>query len=161
MLRAKVACCSQPARFWDDADRARYCSLCRVLRSLCFADGAVRILDYLLHQTGVWQAGRVVLSAKDLAVALSLRQEDAGSASTVDEMATVLRDTLRFHVAQLKIGLLGWDPRILRQSAVITDIEIPNDQTFQIHVSPLFGEVAAAFSGKSWPHVEASTSKPI
>jgi hypothetical protein len=65
-LRTQVARCSQPARSWDDADRAKYGLLTRALHSLRLVDGAERILIHLQHHAEVEQVSHVLLSAEEL-----------------------------------------------------------------------------------------------
>ena len=143
-LKTQVAHCSRPGRFWDDADRAKYASLARALRSVYLADGAVKILEYF-HQIGAAQAGHVLVSTEELAAAVKPDDEETRPAPSGDDLAAMLRATMGFQIARLKLGTLGWNPGVIHQSAAISDVELCGDQAFRIHVAPMFLEVAAAF----------------
>jgi hypothetical protein len=145
-LKTQVARCSQPARSWDDADRAKYGSLTRALYSLRLVDGAEQILGHLQHHAGNDGAGHVLLSVEELISLVKPAAEETWRAPTVNELAAMLGAAMRFEIARLRLGSLGWNPRVICQSAAITDVELIGGAAFRIRISPWFGEVAAAFA---------------
>jgi hypothetical protein len=144
-LGIQIKICSQPGRFWDNADRARYGGLSRALRGLRLVDGAERILSHLQQRTDDEQAGYVLLSAEEIAGVLRPTDGVDRSNPTVNELGAMLRATTGFEIAQLRLGRLGWNPRILRQAAAVADVEQVGAEAFRVRVAPLFHEVVAAF----------------
>jgi hypothetical protein len=147
-LKAQAAGCTRLIRSWNDADRARFGSLSRAVYSLRLVEGVERMLGYLVQHGHGGHDGCILLSAEEMGAAV---RQDADQGVTINELAAVLRATMGFEIAQLHLGHLGWNPRFVRQSAAVTEVQQISDEAFRIRVSPMFNEVMSAFSRKAGP----------
>ena len=145
-LRTELAACSGLAPSWNNADRARCGFFSRALHRLRLVDDAEQVLRYLVQQAHVEQGGAIVLSAAEIEAARKADNEEARPNPTISELTAVLRATLGFEIARLRLGSLGWNPRFVQQSAAVTSLEQVGDETFRIGLSPWFSVIAAAFA---------------
>ena len=63
---------------------------------------------------------------------VNLTDQEAPRVLTVNELSAMLRATMGFEIAQIQLGSLGWNPRVIRQSAVVSEVEMIGNETFRV-----------------------------
>ena len=134
------------------SDRAAYAARVWLLRRLQLLDIVMHILADLCDQPGDVEFTAVDL--KELA-ASSVTDDPA---PTADELWDALCIASQLQIAELRLGPCGWDPRVIQQSAVVTDVERVDLQTFGLHLSPLWSQaITTLFQRTCEPDAEGNS----
>jgi hypothetical protein len=113
-------------------------------RQLVLMEGIQGILTYLRDHMPAETDANVLLSAGDVRAAARWNHGQMES-----ESMSLLRALAVIQIAELRLGRQGWDPRFVRQSAAVTELEQNGPGTFRVRISPLLPRVISAF-GRPW-----------
>ncbi len=91
----------------------------------------------VLHRLGA-RHGTIEFTSVDMAL--------DNTAPDADEVWAAVCSATAFQVAELRLGGLGWDPRVLGRSAVVNEVERIGPETFRLRLSRRWQQVVAAFN---------------
>jgi hypothetical protein len=140
-LETRMARASRPGRVWTQADRVSYARWARTCRQLRLVDLAMRLLAALGDRQGC-----VEFTVADLDWSLSPAATDDATPNVAEVWAAACATTA-LQVAELRLGSLGWDPRVVRQATAVSEVERIGPETFGLQVSPIWSRAVAALSG--------------
>ena len=143
-LETRMTRARRPGRAWSQADRVSYAHWARARRQLRLVDLAMRLLAALGDRQGC-----VEFTVADLDWSLSPAAMDDATPD-VDEVWAAVCATTALQVAELRLGQLGWDPRLVRQSVAVSEASRITPDSFELQISDLWCETIAAFAD-AWP----------
>ena len=145
VLDAQVVACDRPARQWDDADRARFARLAQALYRLRLVEGASRLLLCLRRRFEEGQERDVLLNLEEIEAATRWGALMTSLDQPANDPVAVLHATMGLEIARVRLGDLGWDPRIESRSAAVAHVDQCGQDVYRVHVAPLLVEAANHF----------------
>jgi hypothetical protein len=143
-LETRMTRARRPGRAWSQADRLSYARWARTSRQLRLVDLAMRLLAALGDRQGC-----VEFTVADLDWSLSPAATDDATPNVAEVWAAACATTA-LQVAELRLGQLGFDPRVVRQSVAVTQAFRVSADSFELQISDLWSAAVAAFAD-SWP----------
>lgn len=140
LIESRIAAGRIPGRQWSSDERAKYAGVVHVSRRLRLVGVAAELLT-------AWadRHGELEFSPSDAEWMLASNAMDC-LAPTADNVWAAICTASELHVAELRLGLLGWDLRKIRQAAVVTDLVRTSSDRFRLQISPLWKHLVATIA---------------
>ena len=139
VLESRLAAVVRPGRRWTARERAIYAGWSQGLRRLQLAEVGMQIMMALSDR-----AGSVELAAEDverIAVAAAFDRAPLSA----DDIWDAIRAATELQIVELRLGRLGWDPRVIRQSAAARGVERIGPEVFELELSTLWRRAMDTF----------------
>ena len=140
-LKTHMARLCRPGRAWSQVNRGNYADWSRTCRQLRLVGLAMRLLEALGDKQDQIE---ISLADGGWSLLATARHDPVPDA---DEVWSAICSATEIRVAELRLGQVGWDPRVVSQAAAVSEAERIGPETFGLRLSRLWCRAVAALSG--------------
>ena len=115
--------------------------------SSCFGSTGTLTGCLLLHLRGRLdgQEQDVLLGLEEIKAATRWGEHRTPLGQPANDLVAVLHVIMGLEIARIRLGDLGWDPRIESRSTAVAYVDQCSPDVYRVHVSPLLGETSNHF----------------